>query len=38
MEWNLLKVTHVYSISIKILLFLQSDPLSYSIFFTGAAR
>ena len=27
MEWNLLKVTQVYSISSKILLFLQSDPL-----------
>ena len=34
MEWYLLKVTQGYSISSKILLFLQSDPLFYSIFFT----
>ena len=34
MEWNLPLRVKVYSISSKILLFLQSDPLFYFIFFT----
>ena len=34
MQWNLHLCVKVYSILNKVLLFLQSDPLFYSIYFT----